>query len=32
MGFDRIYLHNVGRDQQEWIKTFAEKVLPKLNH
>ncbi len=29
-GFDRIYLHNVGRNQREWIDVFAEKVLPKL--
>lgn len=32
MGFDRIYLHNVGRNQAEWAKTFGEQVLPKLNH
>lgn len=30
LGFDRIYLHNVGRNQREWIDVFAEKVLPKL--
>jgi coenzyme F420-dependent glucose-6-phosphate dehydrogenase len=30
MGFDEIYLHNVGRDQPAFIKAFGEKVLPKL--
>ncbi|MEP7082096.1 MAG: TIGR03557 family F420-dependent LLM class oxidoreductase [Chloroflexota bacterium] len=30
MGFDEIYLHNVGRDQAAFIKTFGEKVLPSL--
>src|SRR5690554_3479705 len=30
LGFDRIYLHNVGRNQREWIEVFSEKVLPKL--
>ena len=30
MGFDEIYLHNVGRDQPAFIATFAEKVLPRL--
>jgi coenzyme F420-dependent glucose-6-phosphate dehydrogenase len=30
LGFDRIYLHNVGRNQREWIDTFARLVLPKL--
>lgn len=30
LGFDRIYLHNVGRNQREWIDTFASDVLPKL--
>lgn len=29
-GFDRIYLHNVGRNQREWIDVFSEKVLPRL--
>jgi coenzyme F420-dependent glucose-6-phosphate dehydrogenase len=28
MGFDRIYLHNVGRNQKEWIEAFAREVLP----
>ena len=30
LGFDRIYLHNVGRNQGEWIETFGRDVLPKL--
>ena len=30
MGFDEIYLHNVGRNQAEFIATFGEKVLPRL--
>ncbi|WP_089802142.1 TIGR03557 family F420-dependent LLM class oxidoreductase [Cellulomonas sp. KH9] len=31
LGFDRIYLHNVGRNQREWIEVFASDVLPKLS-
>jgi hypothetical protein len=30
MGFDEIYIHNVGRDQAGFISTFADKVLPNL--
>jgi coenzyme F420-dependent glucose-6-phosphate dehydrogenase len=30
LGFDQVYLHNVGRNQTEWIKVFARDVLPKL--
>ncbi|PJI94469.1 TIGR03557 family F420-dependent LLM class oxidoreductase [Luteimicrobium subarcticum] len=30
LGFDRVYLHNVGRNQREWIETFGREVLPKL--
>jgi G6PDH family F420-dependent oxidoreductase len=29
-GIDRIYLHNVGRNQAEWIDAFGRDVLPKL--
>ncbi|MGV8884291.1 MAG: TIGR03557 family F420-dependent LLM class oxidoreductase [Microbacteriaceae bacterium] len=29
-GFDRIYLHNVGRNQRDWIDVFGRDVLPKL--
>jgi alkanesulfonate monooxygenase SsuD/methylene tetrahydromethanopterin reductase-like flavin-dependent oxidoreductase (luciferase family) len=32
LGFDRVYLHNVGRNQREWIDVFARDVLPKLVH
>lgn len=31
LGFDRIYLHNVGRNQKEWIEVFGRDVLPKLS-
>jgi coenzyme F420-dependent glucose-6-phosphate dehydrogenase len=30
LGFDRIYLHNVGRDQRDWIDVFSRDVLPAL--
>jgi coenzyme F420-dependent glucose-6-phosphate dehydrogenase len=30
MGFDQIYLHNVGRNQVEWIEAFGREVLPGL--
>ena len=30
LGFDRIYLHNVGRNQAEWIDVFGKDVLPAL--
>jgi coenzyme F420-dependent glucose-6-phosphate dehydrogenase len=30
VGLDRLYLHNVGRNQEEWIKTFGAAVLPAL--
>lgn len=29
-GFDRIYLHNVGLDQREWIEVFGRDVLPAI--
>ena len=28
LGFDRIYLHNTGRNQAEWIEAFGREVLP----
>jgi coenzyme F420-dependent glucose-6-phosphate dehydrogenase len=31
MGFHQIYLHNVGRNQAEWIEVFGRDVLPKLH-
>ena len=30
LGFDRVYLHNVGRNQERWIEVFGEQVVPKL--
>lgn len=30
LGFDRIYLHNVGRNQTEWLEVFGREVLPNL--
>jgi coenzyme F420-dependent glucose-6-phosphate dehydrogenase len=30
MGFDEIHLHNVGRNQAEFIDAFGREVLPKL--
>ncbi|HEV6954747.1 MAG TPA: TIGR03557 family F420-dependent LLM class oxidoreductase [Promicromonospora sp.] len=30
LGFDRIYLHNVGRNQRAWIEAFGREVLPRL--
>lgn len=30
LGFDRVYLHNVGRNQREWVDVFSRDVLPKL--
>jgi coenzyme F420-dependent glucose-6-phosphate dehydrogenase len=30
LGFDQVYLHNVGRNQAEWLEVFGRDVLPKL--
>jgi len=30
LGVDRVYLHNVGRNQKEWIEAFGREVLPRL--
>jgi len=30
LGFEQIYLHNVGRNQSQWIEAFGREVLPKL--
>ncbi|WP_375760861.1 TIGR03885 family FMN-dependent LLM class oxidoreductase [Corallococcus exercitus] len=30
LGFDRLYLHNVNRDQDAFIDAFGEKVIPAL--
>jgi G6PDH family F420-dependent oxidoreductase len=32
VGVNRVYLHNVGRNQAEWIDVFGRDVLPKLTH
>ncbi|MFI5695389.1 TIGR03557 family F420-dependent LLM class oxidoreductase [Kribbella sp. NPDC051586] len=29
-GFNRIYLHNVGRNQEQWLEAFGREVLPSL--
>jgi alkanesulfonate monooxygenase SsuD/methylene tetrahydromethanopterin reductase-like flavin-dependent oxidoreductase (luciferase family) len=31
MGFDEVHLHNVGRNQAEFIEVFGREVLPQLN-
>lgn len=31
LGFDRVYLHNVGRNQREWVEVFGRDVLPRLH-
>ncbi len=30
LGFNHIYLHNVGRNQREWVEVFGREVLPAL--
>ncbi len=30
LGFDRVYLHDVGEDQQRWIEVFGREVLPTI--
>ena len=30
MGFDEVHLHNVGRNQAEFIEVFGREVLPNL--
>jgi coenzyme F420-dependent glucose-6-phosphate dehydrogenase len=31
LGFDEVYVHNVGRNQEEFIEAYGERVIPKLN-
>jgi probable non-F420 flavinoid oxidoreductase len=31
LGFDRIFLHHVGKEQREWIDAFGEHVLPQFD-
>ncbi|MDP9375775.1 MAG: LLM class F420-dependent oxidoreductase, partial [Chloroflexota bacterium] len=30
LGFDEIYVHNVGRNQEVFIRAYGERVLPAL--
>jgi G6PDH family F420-dependent oxidoreductase len=30
LGFDEVYVHNVGREQEQFIKVYGEKVIPRL--
>ena len=30
LGFTKVYLHNVGRNQREWVEAFGREVLPGL--
>jgi len=30
LGFDEIHVHNVGRNQEQFIKAFGEQVIPRL--
>jgi hypothetical protein len=29
LGFDRIYLHHVGKEQERFLDVFGERVLPR---
>jgi hypothetical protein len=31
LGFDEVYLHHVGKEQEEFIDTFGARVLPELS-
>jgi coenzyme F420-dependent glucose-6-phosphate dehydrogenase len=31
LGFDQVYIHNVGRNQEQFIRAFGEHVLPALS-
>jgi coenzyme F420-dependent glucose-6-phosphate dehydrogenase len=31
LGITQVYLHNVGRNQEEWMDAFGREVLPKLH-
>ncbi|MCD8489362.1 TIGR03885 family FMN-dependent LLM class oxidoreductase [Kamptonema cortianum] len=32
LGFSELYLHNVNREQEAFIETFSQKILPALSH
>jgi coenzyme F420-dependent glucose-6-phosphate dehydrogenase len=31
LGFDEVYAHDVGRDQEEFVRAYGECVIPKLH-
>lgn len=31
LGFDEVYVHNCGRNQEEFIRAYGEHVIPRLN-
>ena len=31
LGFDEVYVHNVGRNQEDFIRAYGERVIPKLS-
>ncbi|HEX9069363.1 MAG TPA: hypothetical protein VF807_11400, partial [Ktedonobacterales bacterium] len=30
LGFDEVYVHNVGRNQEEFLRAYGRDVLPRL--
>ena len=30
LGFERVYVHHVGRDQERFIEAFTREVLPRV--
>jgi coenzyme F420-dependent glucose-6-phosphate dehydrogenase len=30
LGFDEVYVHDVGRNQEKFTKVYGERVIPKL--
>ena len=32
MGFEHIYLHNVNRNQEQFIRDFGKRVLPEMTY
>jgi hypothetical protein len=30
LGFDRVYVHHVGRDQERFVAAFSDRVLPRV--
>lgn len=31
LGFDEVYAHDLGRDQEEFVRAYGECVIPKLH-